>query len=234
MVKGAGRSRVSRGTCMLCRRKFKHSEMSDHLGSCLEKHEVSAPSGTGNGTPAVKAFHLIVEGKHAPAYWMHLQARADGMLEHLDRFLRQTWLECCGHLSRFSIEERRYSGHPMEEYAEGTMKPLLGEVLLPGIKFSHIYDYGSTTHLALMVVSEFECSKKGKPIQLLASNDLPPIQCQSCGKPALLVCPVCYSQDYDALYCRACAARHDCEEEGFLPVVNSPRLGVCGYTGEAW
>ncbi len=234
MVKGAGRSRVSRGTCMLCRRKFKHSEMSEHLGSCLQKHQAPAPSSTGNGTPAVKAFHLIVEGQHAPVYWMHLQARADGMLEHLDRFLRRVWLECCGHLSRFSIEERSYAIDPMEEYAEDTMEPLLGEVLRPGIKFSHEYDYGHRTRLALRVVSEIECSAKKRRIRLLARNDLPPIQCQICGKPAVLVCSICFSQDFEAWYCRACAPEHHCEEVGFLPVVNSPRVGVCGYTGKPW
>jgi hypothetical protein len=32
----------------------------------------------------------------------------------------------------------------------------------------------------------------------------------------------------------ACAAHestHPCEDEAFLPVVNSPRMGVCGYAG---
>ena len=27
---------------------------------------------------------------------------------------------------------------------------------------------------------------------------------------------------------------HDCDEDHRLPVVNSPRCGVCGYTGTAW
>ena len=30
---------------------------------------------------------------------------------------------------------------------------------------------------------------------------------------------------------RGTCRNHDCGEEAILPVVNSPRMGVCGYTG---
>ncbi len=233
MVKAAGKPWVSRGTCELCHKKFKHSEMTVHLRSCLKKHETPAPSGTEKGAPAVKGFHLIVEGHYASAYWMHLQVRADGMLEDLDRFLRHTWLECCGHMSRFSIGKKSYSVNPMTEYGEDTMELLLGEVLRPRMKFSHEYDYGSTTHLALRVVSGMECSQKQRPIRLLARNEPPPIECNSCGKKAVFLCGTCSWEGMGWL-CKACADKHDCDDEGFLPVVNSPRVGVCGYTGEAW
>jgi hypothetical protein len=31
--------------------------------------------------------------------------------------------------------------------------------------------------------------------------------------------------------CDECAVGHECGEEMLLPVVNSPRVGVCGYVG---
>ncbi len=31
--------------------------------------------------------------------------------------------------------------------------------------------------------------------------------------------------------CEACLADHECDEEMFMPLVNSPRTGVCGYVG---
>ena len=34
--------------------------------------------------------------------------------------------------------------------------------------------------------------------------------------------------------CDEHAETHDCGGEYFLPVVKSPRVGVCGYTGDAW
>jgi len=32
----------------------------------------------------------------------------------------------------------------------------------------------------------------------------------------------------EAFYCDECGTEHDCEEEMMLPVLNSPRMGVCG------
>jgi len=31
--------------------------------------------------------------------------------------------------------------------------------------------------------------------------------------------------------CEGCAGEHECGEEMLLPVVNSPRVGMCGYEG---
>lgn len=39
---------------------------------------------------------------------MHLEADAYATLEDLDAFLRSTWLECCGHMSAFTINKKRY------------------------------------------------------------------------------------------------------------------------------
>jgi len=46
-----------------------------------------------------------------------------------------------------------------------------------------------------------------------------------------VVCPFCIDFG-DAVFCDAHAAAHEhADEEVYLPVVNSPRMGVCGYTG---
>lgn len=49
------------------------------------------------------SFHLVIEGRYAKAYWMHVAAPLAAPLSKLDRFLRDTWLECCGHLSAFHV-----------------------------------------------------------------------------------------------------------------------------------
>ena len=36
-------------------------------------------------------------------FWLHLAVRTDTKLHILDRFLRDLWLECCGHLSQFTV-----------------------------------------------------------------------------------------------------------------------------------
>lgn len=38
-----------------------------------------------------------------------------------------------------------------------------------------------------------------------------------------------YDEGY---YCKECAPKHECGEQMMLPVLNSPRTGVCGYDGE--
>ena len=53
------------------------------------------------------------------------------------------------------------------------MDVALGEVLSPGIKFTHEYDFGTTTELSLRVVSEREGDLGGKSIRVLARNEAP-------------------------------------------------------------
>ena len=102
----------------------------------------------------------------------------------------------------------------------------VGKVLSPGMKFTHEYDFGSTTHLALRVVGEREGKASQQRVRLLSRNEPPQVLCERCKKkPAAWVDVF---EDY-AWCCEKCIEN---TEEGVLPVVNSPRVGVCGYTGE--
>jgi hypothetical protein len=97
-----------------------------------------------------------------------------------------------------------------EEAAEGgdeSMDVALSEILKPGLKFGHQYDFGSTTALALRVIAEYEGAPPGpkeEPVRILARNDPPDIRCGKCGKPAVLVCPECM-YDKEGWLCKACA-----------------------------
>lgn len=220
---------ASTGKCHLCGGVFGKSEMMKHLKACRQK-EGSEPMSSAQSSRKKDVFHLLVEGRYSPEYWMHIELPADTQLAVLDGFLRDTWLECCGHLSMFSIENKRYSAAEMEEFDDETMEARLGEVLSPGMKFYHEYDFGSTTHLVLNVISQEQRPIKGKAVQILARNEPPEIPCVSCGKPATQVCAECICSDAGWL-CDTCAAGHECGQEMLLPVVNSPRVGVCAYTG---
>jgi len=35
----------------------------------------------------------------------------------------------------------------------------------------------------------------------------------------------------ESSFCKKCINQHECEEEMALPITNSPRSGICGYTG---
>jgi hypothetical protein len=113
------------------------------------------------------------------------------------------------------------------------MRVQVGSLLSPGVQFSHEYDFGTTTELRLKVVSEREGEVKGKSsIQVLARNEPPTIPCNVCGKPATHVCSQCIYEGTGWL-CETCSEEHECGEEMLLPVVNSPRVGMCAYTGPA-
>jgi len=222
-------TQMSKGQCNLCGGTFSKGAMTKHLKSCKQKQHT--PEKPPDGAKTAKSLHLVVEGRYAPEYWMHLEVPAKASLEVLDEFLRRIWLECCGHMSAFEIGGKRYSVAPMAEFSERSMNVNLTKVLEPGMKFKHEYDFGTTTHLTLKVVSEEQTEGKGKAIQVLARNEPPSIPCVSCGQIATQICTEC-AWSGEGWLCDKCAAEHECDEDMFLPVVNSPRVGMCGYTGD--
>lgn len=220
---------TTRGTCALCGYGSSKAGLTRHLKSCPSAHD-------GSRGWSAKLFHLRAEDAESPLYWLDLEVKKSATLAALDSFLRGVWLECCGHLSMFEIEGVRYTvdygvdyGHDMfDDPDERSMKTKLGEVLSPGLVFSHEYDFGSTTYLKLKVVGEREGRIGPLPLRLLARNDAPSWECSVCGAAATQI-------DTEAMWEEGnpfCCERHaEGEEWAFLPVVNSPRMGVCGYTG---
>jgi hypothetical protein len=99
---------TSKGTCTFCHRELSKASMTRHLASCEQRKAIQGEIGSRQKAEKIRAFHLIVEGYRLPMYWMHLEVAAGTTLATLDRFLRATWLECCGHLSAFEIAGVRY------------------------------------------------------------------------------------------------------------------------------
>jgi hypothetical protein len=225
---------ISKGTCTFCHGEFSKASMTRHLESCEQRVAIQAEARSHQQAQKTRAFHLVVEGYRLPMYWMHLEVSAGTTLATLDHFLRDTWLECCGHLSAFTIGGVRYSvDAAIYEWDMGSknMQVPLDQVLHPGQTCSYEYDFGSTTELTLKVISKREVPAKKKAIEILARNNLPLVSCDVCGKPATTTCTQCIYEDKGWL-CDACAKDHECGEEMLWPMVNSPRAGVCGYTGQ--
>ena len=224
------------GTCNLCGATFVKSSMSSHLRKCLVTNN---PPPSGRAGKPKKLLHLVVEGLYARDYWLHLEVPATATLADLDAFLRNIWLECCGHLSAFEIDGITYESHPSDDggfgffgvFREKGMNVTLGKVFRPGLKLTYEYDFGSTTPLAIRVLSEREGYHEGRVPRVLARNQPPPIVCGLCGQPATRVY-VEQSDEPEGWLCDACAEKGEYDEDMFLPVVNSPRVGVCAYTGD--
>jgi hypothetical protein len=203
------------GTCQACGTRKNKAAMVAHLKTCL-----SAGAGSKASTGIVL---LRAQAPGFPPFWLYIAAKSDTRLKDVDRFLRRIWLECCGHMSEFSGPSHR----------KISMNMTVGEAtgLFAG-KLNYVYDFGSSTELQVSSSTILESPMKTS-VQLAARNEAPTWLCNSCGKPATTVCAQCVYEGR-GFCCAAHASSHECGDEMLLPVVNSPRMGVCGYTGEAY
>jgi len=200
------------GPCSICGAELKKASAAKHLATCLA---------TTPGAMESVIVKVVGAGLGDVDYWLLAAVPADASLKDLDGFLRHTWLECCGHMSAFR-----------EKRIEVSMSRKIGQLAALGAKLVHEYDFGSTTELEVTFPGKVIAGKLSgrSKIKLLVRNNMPEIACDVCGKTAKQICTDCI-YDGNGLLCDKCAESHACETEFLLPVVNSPRCGVCAYEG---
>ena len=206
----------SEGVCLFCGQKYSQQNISRHLATHLakmEKEEAAKPTKT--------YCHV---GVRSHEMFLQLLVEGDTDMETIDYFLRNIWLECCGHMSGFRDKSFEIE---MDEQAEN--------VIIPGREIYHDYDYGTTTTVLMKGYKHYQLSPQ-EEIVLLSRNEPLEILCGSCNRaPATSICTVCW-YDMNAFFCNSCAKKHarecsDFDDYANLPVVNSPRMGECGYAG---
>lgn len=221
----------STGQCTACQQTIAKQSMRRHLASCAQRlARDEEPPGGRSKARSIPLLHLLVEGHGLPQYWMHLEIPTDASLKHLDQFLRDIWLECCGHLSAFTIASVRYAVLADPEFGDRGMTGKVGALLAPGTTAFYEYDFGTTTELQLRSLAERQGTARGYGVRLLARNLPPETPCDECDQPATQICSQCIWEGAGWV-CESHAKEHDCGEEMLLPVVNSPRVGMCGYVG---
>ena len=89
------------GACTWCGKRATRGGMSRHLRSCEQRKAAIRAADEKPGAPET-LIHLQVQNAHDDAFWLHLEMRGSAPLQKLDEYLRAIWLECCGHMSRFS------------------------------------------------------------------------------------------------------------------------------------
>lgn len=285
----------TKGKCLFCSQRFSKKPMFDHLRHCKSKEGFLKTIKKRSNTN-IKWYHVRAEGKGLKKYWLNLLIPSDLKLFDLDLLLRETWLECCGHLSLFSIDGLEYEMNtedyfgditeedldviskeskefddlfpdefkidPNEEAAFNdfsksimlgdqqyqdldddfdqhdldsrtrSMNEVVGTIFHKGLKFEHIYDFGSTTIVQLEVIDE-ERSKYSliNPI-LMARNALPIVKCDLCSSKSKYYCYECVWDDQGYLcqvHSQDFTKNHDPDHEMIDEFANSPRFGVCGY-----
>lgn len=169
-------------------------------------------------------------------WWLDVEARGTAALASLDDLLRRTWLECCGHMSQFEVGPYRYvaGGGPSpfgRDPEERTMAAKIGNVFRRvGTEAGYEYDFGSTTMLAVELTGVRSGRVGRTAARLVARNDPPVWSCGECDAPATAICAL-HEGDSSPFVCRTHQKDHPCPDAAFLPVVNSPRIGVCAYAG---
>jgi hypothetical protein len=223
----------TKGKCSRCGHMGSRASIRQHLSECVAPL-VQPPARSRRGPADVPALLIDVVGR-PKAYWLFLGVAMDAKLSDVDATLRATWLECCGHLSEFVDGAIRYTSAPPDPVFAAfssrprpqSMRVRAGNVFRPGAVIEHHYDFGSTTILDLSLASPLPIALPSRTVALLANNEGPKFACGQCGRPATALCLEC---DPPEFLCAACSRRH---ARGHVPhtVVNSPRVGVCGYEG---
>ena len=219
----------SRGTCAYCGEEFAKAGAKPHLKKCNERLQAIQAAETSKRNTE-NLWHLRIQDAYAKNFWLNLEMRGSASLTTLDTYLRAIWLECCGHLSEFTVGG--WGGSKVGNARKAD------DIFKQESTLRHLYDFGTTSETDIKVVG----SRQGKattrrPIALMARNNMPEMLCRECDQPAGWLCLECLYEADEAgtwFLCDKHVENHPHDEYGEpLPLVNSPRLGMCGYNGPA-
>lgn len=243
----------SEGKCLFCGGTFAKAGINRHLQAHLKQ---KAKENTAGQSYLIK---VETDPRYGGSpYFLSLWVDGLATMKNIDDFLRDIWLECCGHLSAFTNpknqrqsggiwglfeavellekgKQKEYEKFMEESKGEVPMSRKTNMVFHKGLKLEYEYDFGSSTELLLTVIEEYPV-KADKKVVLLSRNEPLEWLCDTCKKkPAIHICTI-HNWEEDSLFCEKCAERHakkceDFKDYAAMPVVNSPRMGVCGYEG---
>ncbi|NME83300.1 SEC-C metal-binding domain-containing protein [Clostridium sp. SM-530-WT-3G] len=215
-----------KGKCYYCQKDLTERTVKRHIKNCPAiKEKIDDELNTTKATR--NQFIISIKPRYDKStYCIYLSIDENLQLQHLDKFIRDVWVECCGHLSSFHIDGIKYDDNSNDLYQ---MNVKLKEVLSIGEKFEYEYDFGDTTYLTLEVVDKIKVSKKHSQIEILARNNENDCTCSKCKNKAEY-----YRYTTGDFLCEKCAQNVDEDEieELYGDYFNSPRDGVCGYVGD--
>lgn len=162
------------------------------------------------------------------AFWFDVEMSGTASLGDLDGYLRSMWLECCGHMSRFTT-----GGWGGQELSRSRRAD---SVLKESVELTHVYDFGTESNTQISVLGSRQAEPlTRRPIVLMARNLMPEAQCIECELPATHLCRECQEEwESPGMLCTLHVKDHPHDDYGEpIELVNSPRLGLCGYTGPA-
>ncbi len=224
----------SEGKCYFCDKHYSQAGISRHLKTHINSFEKDETYKKGES--------FTIKAKAAEMFLV-LWVSSTATFGDVDSFLRDIWLECCGHMSAFTDKKLANSQRGNMDFNFGMDEEMPGEIKMSKkIKaifeekktLDYEYDFGSTTYVEIKFLNRFEV-KAPKKVVLLSRNEPLELLCHRCGKePAIHISTT--EEWGNNMFCKKCSKKHekenaDFEEYGKAPVVNSPRMGTCAYEG---
>ena len=165
-------AKQTRGFCKYCGKEYTKGGMLRHLAACKKRKEILENE---DSKRKCGYFQIVISGKYDKDYWLIIEMSEDSTLEDLDEFIRDIWVECCGHLSAFMINGIQYENcEYMEDiwgYSVESTECKLKEVISVGDIVTYEYDFGSTTELLLSIHSYRIEDRKEEKIIILSRNN---------------------------------------------------------------
>jgi hypothetical protein len=201
----------TRGNCFICGKTAGKTAIKNHI---QKEH---------NGGEE-RCFLIRADGAYYKDYWLYFSVPLGAALSATDKFLRNIWCECCGHLSAFRPGGRSGQIWGGDEDGYGMSRKLSS--FCAGDTLFYEYDFGTTTDINVTIVDELYRPAQREKARLLARNVPPRMVCVKCGASATRI----DAWKREAL-CDKCAGTVG-DEAALLPITNSPRCGECAYDGE--
>lgn len=210
--------RCDKPMCMICNELC--TDIDTHINECINNLIIKKKN----------TNYLLKINDATNTYWMFVVMNGNLKLSKLDNFLKDTWLECCGHLSKFTINDKEYGCDNMSydtDEENNNMDHKIKDILEEDVVFTYEYDFGSTTELFISVIKIF--NSKNNKILIVSQNSNPKYKCNICKKfNSVKICLECQNT-----FCNKCTSnkKHTCDpdDECIFDLINSPRMADCFY-----
>ena len=141
-------SNKTKGNCEFCGRKMTSGGLARHLKSCDDRDKAVTYANENNKKAREqRLYHLYVKNSYNSDFWLHLELNGNALLDDLDDYLRSIWLECCGHMSNFTVGNDPWGRN------EISMNQKVYQTLKEDMEVTHVYDFGSSTVTSIKVVN---------------------------------------------------------------------------------
>lgn len=221
------RRKQNKARCSFCGVELTKAAMTRHFDKCEKRLElINKAEREKRGNELL--YHLRIQDAYLKDFWLDIEMRGSAALKDIDSYLRSIWLECCDHLSQFSVGDFDTPEIPKSKK--------VSDVFSRVIEITHIYDFGTSSYTMIKNMGTREGTPlTTHPIMLMARNLIPESECIECGQPAAWLCMECMIEDdVWGVLCDKHAKKHPHKNYGKpIRIVNSPRLGMCGYDGPA-